>query len=131
MIAKVFAGMIADNIGKKVCLFMGLLLAAFSSIMVARLPEQSVHIVGLAVSYGIGTGLILTSVSAIVARSVSAQCTGLAFGIAGAMRNFSKIFGPVFVGLTLAQGYEFGAIFGFLGSILAAFAIVSGFALKE
>jgi MFS family permease len=103
-IAQYPAGWLADRVGRKLLMALGLITQATLSLIYLLVSDPTLFI-GLRVLEGVAGAAVLPSARALVADAVPPEKQGAAFGLFSSFLNAGFFFGPAFGGLLAATGY--------------------------
>ncbi|WP_078556921.1 MFS transporter [Bacillus alkalicellulosilyticus] len=129
MVGNLVAGRWIDQIGRKKVMVVGMLIAAVSVLLYAfvYMPSQLVLVRFL---HGIGGGLMVPAVFALLSDFKKEQTSGKAMSLSGAAIGIAAILGPAFSG-TLSEIYGRSFVFTSLFILLLITAILVGLFLPE
>lgn len=125
-VAQYPAGWLADRVGRKLLMVLGLIAQAALSLLYLLVTDPTLF-VALRVVEGIAAAAVLPSARALVADAVPAEKQGAAFGIFGAFFNAGFLFGPAIGGLLAATGYAsafYGAALARVVALVVVLALV-------
>ncbi|KAI9851950.1 MAG: hypothetical protein M1838_002239 [Thelocarpon superellum] len=112
-VAPIIWGPLADNLGRRQTIILGLLIAILANLGLATVTNTIAALAGFRALQGIGSASIMAISTGILADIFPAADRGTYFGIAHGLGEVATTFGPVFGGY-LAQNYGFHSIFYFL-----------------
>jgi MFS family permease len=125
-VAQYPAGWLADRVGRKPLMALGLIAQAALSLLYLAVSDPTLF-VALRVVEGFGAAAVLPSARALIADSVTQERQGSAFGIFSAFFNAGFLFGPAIGGLLASTGYEsafYGAALARVVALLVVLAFV-------
>lgn len=118
MVARPFAGRCADRVGTD-----GVIIAGFGTLTAAflllGLTEGAATLALAATGIGLGLGMVLPATLSMLTDEVRADALGVGMGALGALRNLSKVLGPVLAG-TLLIWLPYQSLFFLAAGVLGA-----------
>lgn len=126
---KPLLGRASDRLGRLPMMVTGLLVCAFSFLLLAIL-KSTLAIIPLVLIYGLGFALITASTSAMAADVAHRGQLGASLGILSTLMDVGQTFGPPVIG-ALSDAYSYVMGIGALGVILLLAAIGCAIALVK
>ena len=124
LIVRPFAGRWADRAGTDTVVLAGFA-ALTGAFLLLGLTEGALTLCLAACGIGVGLGLILPATLAMLTGEVRADALGAGMGALGALRNLSKVLGPVLAG-TLLIWLPYQAMFLLAAGLLGCTAVALG-----
>jgi MFS family permease len=129
-VIKLFAGVLADRVGKtRVWVIAGYGIAGFARPLIG-LTTSWIGVLACRFADRIGKGLRTAPRDALISASVAPNQRGLAFGFHRGMDNFGAVLGPLAAAALLTAGVGLRDIF-LLATIPAVLVLVLAFAVRE
>lgn len=124
LLIRPLGGRLSDRIGPlhTIRLGLGLMVAGF---VLLTLAGGGIVFTLVACALGAGLGLVLPATLSLMADEIAPDRLGAGMGALGALRNLSKIAGPVLAGLALT-GLPYPLLFALAAGLLAATALTLG-----
>ena len=102
VIARPFAGRLADRWGYGAVIPPGMTLIAVALFLIGVLPSAML-LFGVALLIGLGQALIFPATTALIAVMIEPEHVGAGMGFLGTLKNTGKVIGPVLGGLLLTR----------------------------
>ena len=126
------AGALADRIGERLLLSVGLALQAAGFLWLVAVADPSLtygQLVGPFVLAGVGVSMAIPCAQNAVVGGVDSEAIGAAAGVNSMMRELGGVFGIAVTVAVFAGSGDYGSVLGFLDGFRPAIVTAAGFAL--
>ncbi len=126
------AGALADRIGERLLLSVGLALEAAGFLWLVAVADPSLtygQLVGPFVLAGVGVSMAIPCAQNAVVGGVDGEAIGAAAGVNSMMRELGGVFGIAVTVAVFAGSGDYGSVLGFLDGFRPAIVTAAGFAL--